>query len=185
MAFRLEITAATVTEFHEELHGLVALLAGTSGIAVSAVAVQPQLTAQMAAAAEANGSAAEDKPEPARRTRARKEPEPQPQPEVAETAATGEAGPGATTAAPSEAEDPAPEASSSTSAESTASDAGADGPATTVDQLRELTLKVVAKCGREGIEKVLNQFGIQRATQVPDEQRDELAAALQDALEAA
>ncbi len=70
--------------------------------------------------------------------------------------------------------------SSSTSAVSTGSDDGSD---VTIDTIRELTLSVVDKRGKEGIEAVLSQFGVARSTQVPEEQWGELAQALRDALE--
>lgn len=70
--------------------------------------------------------------------------------------------------------------SSSTSAASTGSDDGSD---VTIDTIRELTLSVVDKRGKEGIEAVLSQFGVARSTQVPEEQWGELAQALRDALE--
>ena len=106
--------------------------------------------------------------------------EPKPEQESAE--AEGESGSGAKTAEPSAASD-APATSSSTSAATTASAAGSDAPLVTIDTIRELTLSVVDKRGKEGIEAVLSEFGVQRSTQVPEAQWDELAAALRDALE--
>lgn len=104
--------------------------------------------------------------------------EPKPEQESAE--AEGESGSGAKTVEPSAASD-APVTSSSTSAATTASAGGSD--AVTIDTIRELTLSVVDKRGKEGIEAVLSEFGVQRSTQVPEAQWGELAAALRDALE--
>lgn len=98
----------------------------------------------------------------------------------ADAAEAGEqAGSGARTAAESKGSDQQA-ASSSTSAASTGSD---DGSEITIDMVRELTLAVVDKRGKEGIEKVLSEFGAARSTQVPEEQWGELVAALRDALE--
>lgn len=52
----------------------------------------------------------------------------------------------------------------------------------TVAGIRELVLQVVDKRGRDKMEEILKQFGVDRATQVPEEQRDELAGLLADAL---
>ena len=90
-----------------------------------------------------------------------------------------QAGAGARTAVESKGSDQQA-ASSSTSAASTGSD---DGSEITIDMVRELTLAVVDKRGKEGIEKVLSEFGAARSTQVPEEQWGELVAALRDALE--
>lgn len=94
---------------------------------------------------------------------------------------TGKSGDGAKTADTSTDSDrQAP--SSSTSAADTASDGGSDGDVT-IDTIRELTLSVVDKRGKEGIESVLSEFGVARSTQVPEAQWGELAQALRDALE--
>lgn len=94
---------------------------------------------------------------------------------------TGKSGDGAKTADTSTDSDrQAP--SSSTSAASTGSDDGSDG-GVTIDTIRELTLSVVDKRGKEGIESVLSEFGVARSTQVPEAQWGELAQALRDALE--
>lgn len=100
-----------------------------------------------------------------------------------EAAQEGESGSGVKTAEPSEPSEAsdAPVTSSSTSAATTASAGGSD--AVTIDTIRELTLSVVDKRGKEGIEAVLSEFGVQRSTQVPEAQWGELAAALRDALE--
>ena len=92
---------------------------------------------------------------------------------------TGKSGAGAKTADASTDSDQSA-TSSSTSAASTGSDDGSD---VTIDTIRELTLSVVDKRGKEGIEAVLSQFGVARSTQVPEEQWGELAQALRDALE--
>ena len=98
----------------------------------------------------------------------------------ADAAEAGEqAGSGARTAAESKGSDQQA-ASSSTSAASTGSD---DGSSVTINTIRELTLSVVDKRGKDGIEAVLSQFGVARSTQVPEEQWGELAQALRDALE--
>lgn len=91
----------------------------------------------------------------------------------------GESGAGAKTADESEAS-AQPATSSSTSAADTAS---SDGSSVTINTIRELTLSVVDKRGKDGIEAVLSQFGVARSTQVPEEQWGELAQALRDALE--
>lgn len=91
----------------------------------------------------------------------------------------GESGAGAKTADESEAS-AQPATSSSTSAADTASSGGSS---VTIDTIRELTLSVVDKRGKDGIEAVLSQFGVARSTQVPEEQWGELAQALRDALE--
>lgn len=106
---------------------------------------------------------------PAKRTRAKKE--------VAEPAAEGEQQSG-------QPGTPAVDTSEATTDGTTASTASAGTDAVTIDDLRELTLSVVDKCGREKIEEILGQFGIARATQVADDQRGELAEALRDALAA-
>lgn len=106
--------------------------------------------------------------------------EPKPEQESAE----GESGSGVKTVEPSAASDaPATSSSTSTSAATTASAAGSDAPLVTIDTIRELTLSVVDKRGKEGIEAVLSEFGVQRSTQVPEAQWGELVAALRDALE--
>ena len=92
---------------------------------------------------------------------------------------TGKSGDGAKTADASTDSDQSA-TSSSTSTVSTGSDDGSD---VTIDTIRELTLSVVDKRGKEGIEAVLSQFGVARSTQVPEEQWGELAQALRDALE--
>ena len=97
----------------------------------------------------------------------------------ADAAETGKSGAGAKTADASTDSDQSA-TSSSTSAASTGSDDGSD---VTIDTIRELTLSVVDKRGKEGIEAVLSQFGVARSTQVPEEQWGELAQALRDALE--
>lgn len=97
----------------------------------------------------------------------------------ADVEAGEQAGSGARTAAESKGSDQQA-ASSSTSAASTGSD---DGSEITIDMVRELTLAVVDKRGKEGIERVLSEFGAARSTQVPEEQWGELVAALRDALE--
>lgn len=85
--------------------------------------------------------------------------------------------------------DPAttPESTSQTSDSGQTASNTAASPSDTVsiEDIRELTLKVVDKCGKAGIEAVLEQFGVARATQVPEERRPELRDALQDALDAA
>ena len=99
----------------------------------------------------------------------------------ADAAEAGEqAGDGVKTADASTDSDQSATSSSSTSAASTGSDDGSD---VTIDTIRELTLSVVDKRGKEGIEAVLSQFGVARSTQVPEEQWGELAQALRDALE--
>ena len=45
-----------------------------------------------------------------------------------------------------------------------------------------LVLKVVAEKGKPVVQEILAQFGVERASQVPDEQLNELVSALQDAL---
>ena len=45
-----------------------------------------------------------------------------------------------------------------------------------------LVLKVVAERGKPVVQDILAQFGVERASQVPDEQLNELVAALKDAL---
>lgn len=140
-------------------------------------------------AAQAEHPAETEKPKATRTRRSTKDTvtevqnettEPKPEQESAE--AEGESRSGAKTAEPSAASD-APATSSSTSAATTASAAGSDAPLVTIDTIRELTLSVVDKRGKEGIEAVLSEFGVQRSTQVPEAQWDELAAALRDALE--
>ncbi len=128
-------------------------------------------TAVVASAAteapDVRSNTAEEAAAPVKRTRAKKD-------EV-KPAAEGEPQSG-------QPDTPAADTSEATTAGTTASTASAGTDAVTIDDLRELTLSVVDKCGREKIEEILGQFGIARATQVADDQRDELATSLRDAL---
>lgn len=158
---KLKIEATDGNDLRKQLQALLGTTALTLSGAGSVGTTDPVMPEVRAA----------DETEAAKPARApRKKVEPAKEPEVAEQASEGEA--------------TGSERSEETS--STTSDTAhpSDGEVT-IEQIRELTLKVVDQCGKQKIEEVLSGFGVARATQVSEELRPELAAKLQEALDEA
>lgn len=165
MGFNLTITAESAAQFKDEIDGLLLMFTRKPGPGGDAA---PSAVEQPVAPTSGSGGAAVEVPSP---KRTRKPSEPKPEPEVAEKAPEGEAGPNTA----GEASD----TKSETASEDTSSEAS-DAP--TVGEIRELVLQVVDLCGRERMEEIVAQFGVERATQVPVEQRGELMSIMREAL---
>lgn len=160
----LKIEATDGNDLRKQLQALL----GTTSLAI-ADAIMPEV---YEAEDKPTEEKAEDpKPAPTRRKKAEKEPE-------------GNAPANEGTTASSDPATTQDDTSQTSNDGQTASDMAAspsDGEVT-IEQIRELTLKVVDQCGKAKIESILSEFGVARATQVAEELRPELAGKLQEAL---
>lgn len=173
MSINLHINGETPGEFEAALRSVVALLGGTGGDYVATVLKQTDPVMQEVR--DADAATAADKPAATRTPRKKAEP----------VAKEPEGNANAASAASSETETTSAPASTTEDTGSGTATSASPSDEVTIEDIRELTLKVVDKCGKAGIEAVLETFGVARATQVPEEQRPELRDALQAALDAA
>ena len=160
MSYKIEITAGTMTELAGKLLAMAATMQATPSDPV-----MPEVREATKPAKKAKPTPVKEEPvgEPVGEdTEASLAPEPLPESDTT----TSDTGQTATNiASPSEPEQ-APGAK--------ALDFEKD--------IAPLVLKVVAESGKPVVQDILAQFGVERASQVPDEQLNELVAALKDAL---
>jgi len=163
MSYKVEITAASVSELAGKLLALAATMQSTP-----ADPVMPEVKAADVAAA---------KPRKAKKAEeVAAEPVGEPATAAAETASSQS---DTATAQPEMIEQPETSTSTDVSAESSAS----EEPAATLDfdkDVAPVVLNAVKTKGREWVQNILSQFGAERASQVDDKLFGELVAALQD-----
>jgi len=174
---KLKIEATDGADLRKQLQALLGTTANTSFVhdVLKGSMLLTERDPVMQEVRDADAAAAADKPAPTRTPRkpkAEKEPE-------------GNASVNEGTAASSDPATAQDDTSQTSDSGQTAETDVSPSDEVTIEDIRELTLKVVDKCGKPGIEAVLEQFGVARATQVPEERRPELRDALQDALDAA
>jgi hypothetical protein len=166
---KLKIEATDGNDLRKQLQALLGTTALTLSGAGSVGTTDPVMPEVRAA----------DETEAAKPVRAsRKKVEPAKEPEGNEPASEGTDDSGSASSTSDDTK------TSSTSTDATSDASPSDGEVT-IEQIRELTLKVVDQCGKQKIEEVLSGFGVARATQVSEELRPELAAKLQEALDEA
>ena len=166
MSYKIEITAGTVTELAGKLLAMAATMQATPSDPV-----MPEVR-------EATKPAKKAKPTPVK-----EEPVGEPVDDVAETASSES---DTATAQP----EPSESSETSKNTDVSSANSGSVEPeqapgAKALDfekDIAPLVLKVVAERGKPVVQDILAQFGVERASQVPDEQLNELVAVLKDAL---
>ena len=166
MSYKIEITAGTMTELAGKLLAMAATMQATPSDPV-----MPEVR-------EAAEPAKKAKPTPVK-----EEPVGEPVDDVAETASSES---DTATAQPETSESSETSKSTDVSSANSGSVEPEQAPgAKALDfekDIAPLVLKVVAERGKPVVQDILAQFGVERASQVPDEQLNELVAALKDAL---
>jgi len=161
MSYKVEITAASLTELAGKVLALAATMQ-TTAVVDPVMAEVKAATKPRKAKAEITGEEVAEKPvgEPAA--------------DAAETASFESD----TATAPQEASESA-ETSTSTDASAENSASASDGPALDFDKdVAPVVLNAVKVKGKPWVQEVLAQFGVERASQVASEQLPELVAAL-------
>lgn len=161
---KLEINGDTPAEFEAALRTVVALMGTAAVVVTPGDPVMPEVRATEDAEAA----------KPTRTPRKKAEPAKEPEGNAPVSEATEALSDQATTQ---------DDTSQTSDNGQTAQTGASPSDEVTIEQIRELTLKVVDQCGKQKIEDVLSQFGVARATQVSEELRPELAAKLQEALD--
>lgn len=169
MSYKIEITAGTMTELAGKLLAMAATMQATPSDPV-----MPEVR-------EATKPAKKAKPAPVVEEDLGNEPKSAASAEATDSQPTTEEP--SSTPATTVME---PELSSTSTAETSTPAPLAEAPgAKALDfekDIAPLVLKVVAERGKPVVQDILAQFGVERASQVPDEQLNELVAALKDAL---
>lgn len=166
MSYKVEITAATTAELAGKLLALAAQMANDHP---HTDPVMPEVKAADTAARQAR------KTKKAEEVAA--EPAGEPVTAAAETASSQSA---IATAQPETSERPATLTNNDGSAESSASEAPGSKALDFDKDVAPAVLNAVHVKGKPWVQEILAQFGVERASQVPDERLGELVAALQD-----
>lgn len=162
MSYKIEITAETITELTGKL---LALAAATQPDVASGAAIVAPIDTKPKRAGKAQSAAPATEPE---QTTAKPAAEPATQ---SADAGNQTNGPAAETSTPTS-DTPTPSSEATTSAEATTVSLDFD------KDVAPVVLNAVKVHTKEWVQELLSQFGVARASQVPDEQLQELVDAL-------